>query len=1252
MWVDLQIKHLCAMKIDYEVEKELGKLPGDLATTYDQIYKRIQNDIHSVPWALKALMWILGAEKPLSPDEWAGGVSWALLRSDGNPSGLGVSVLLDVCQNLVVHDGQQNVMRFAHLSVREFLETKSLDQQAAEMAASACLAILQHPHTLSTQPTRSTDFTPFHRYSIHYWLEHVQRCDENDPTPQLSSALSAFMGSFNHPADAYIHWLEAAKTISDQYSVLRNVIRRLRSTPPNALFAAAYFGFKNVCGHLWEPNAFDPNCTNDAQETPLYLASSRGHTATVRLLLQNGADINHPTHRETTYRDTAPLTAAIRLHNSKLLDLLLDAGAIFTGTEYHSIVLTGAFCGNGVVMQQLLQRDASIEITEDIVIAAAENRDSGEEVMQVLLQKDPSIEITEAIVIEAAGNGDSGKEVMQQLLQKDPSIEITEAIVIEAAGNRSKGKEVMQMLLQKDPSIRITEAIVIAAAGNRDSAKEVMQLLLQKDPSIEITEAIIIAAASNMSRGKKMVQMLLQRDKITEAIVTAAARNGDNGKEVMQQLLQKDPSIEITEAIVIAAAVNEDSGKEVMQQLLQKDPSIEITEAIVIAAAGNIHSGREVMQQLLRKDPSIEITEAIVIAAAGNLYSGKEVMQQLLQIDPSIEITEAIVIAVAGNRLRGEEVMQLLLQKDPSIEITEAIVIAAAVNEDSGKEVMQVLLQKDPSIKITEAIVIAAVRGVFSGEMMQQLLQKDPSIEITEAIVIAAAGNMFGGEEVMQQLLQKDPSIEITEAIVIAAAGNFDSGKEVMQQLLRKDPSIEITEAIVIAAAGNRYSRKEVMQQLLQKDPSIGITEAIVIAAAGNLHSGKEVMQQLLQKDSSIEITEAIVIAAAGNWGSGNEVMQQLLQKDPSIEITEAIIIAAASNMSRGKKMVQMLLQRDKITEAIVTAAARNGDNGKEVMQQLLQKDPSIEITEAIITAAAGNRSRGKEVMQMLLQRDPSIRITEAIVTAAAGNSICGKKVMELLLQTSRPFVTKSSLIAAAFFARHDWFESLCSKIVAYSCFAQNGMQCVIAAIEGGDSLILNACLVSSHESNYTDDHGWTLHMVAIQSRNQMAIEKLQDASEDLMQPISITHWEINPIISPFVSMGGNGTSLAYSGNLPRFPAEFQGLTIAGGLLGSGLSVKGNHPFPPGNMGKNYFEVEILDSVESRCVIDLPRCAPTNPSAATYALDSAANASCIKTCQGHIAARRPITVMDLFEGTIIGTLTRRDMEINTTSRTS
>jgi hypothetical protein len=54
------------------------------------------------------------------------------------------------------------------------------------------------------------------------------------------------------------------------------------------------------------------------------------------------------------------------------------------------------------VIELLLQRDASIEITEPIVTAAAGNEDSGEKVIQLLLQRDASIGITEAIVFAAA----------------------------------------------------------------------------------------------------------------------------------------------------------------------------------------------------------------------------------------------------------------------------------------------------------------------------------------------------------------------------------------------------------------------------------------------------------------------------------------------------------------------------------------------------------------------------------------------------------------------------------------------------------------------------------------------------------------------------------------------------------------------------------------------------------------------------------------------------------------------------------
>jgi len=66
------------------------------------------------------------------------------------------------------------------------------------------------------------------------------------------------------------------------------------------------------------------------------------------------------------------------------------------------------------VIRLLLElRGAEIQITEEVVKAAAGNYGSGEEVMRLLLeQRGAEIQITEEMVKAAAGNYLSGKEVI------------------------------------------------------------------------------------------------------------------------------------------------------------------------------------------------------------------------------------------------------------------------------------------------------------------------------------------------------------------------------------------------------------------------------------------------------------------------------------------------------------------------------------------------------------------------------------------------------------------------------------------------------------------------------------------------------------------------------------------------------------------------------------------------------------------------------------------------------------------------
>lgn len=54
--------------------------------------------------------------------------------------------ILRFCHNLVIWDSAQKVLRFAHLSVREFLENSTLMAGSNTIVAEACLAVLCSPN--------------------------------------------------------------------------------------------------------------------------------------------------------------------------------------------------------------------------------------------------------------------------------------------------------------------------------------------------------------------------------------------------------------------------------------------------------------------------------------------------------------------------------------------------------------------------------------------------------------------------------------------------------------------------------------------------------------------------------------------------------------------------------------------------------------------------------------------------------------------------------------------------------------------------------------------------------------------------------------------------------------------------------------------------------------------------------------------------------------------------------------------------
>jgi hypothetical protein len=117
----MQLQNLTTLKTDEDIRHHLGKIPPTLEVLYRDIYEQITTNQGSTSKTLarNTFSLLLRLKENLLPSEFV-----KLVQShDGEDSQeMLPSTILDICCNLIVLDKTLNVFRFAHLSVREFLE--------------------------------------------------------------------------------------------------------------------------------------------------------------------------------------------------------------------------------------------------------------------------------------------------------------------------------------------------------------------------------------------------------------------------------------------------------------------------------------------------------------------------------------------------------------------------------------------------------------------------------------------------------------------------------------------------------------------------------------------------------------------------------------------------------------------------------------------------------------------------------------------------------------------------------------------------------------------------------------------------------------------------------------------------------------------------------------------------------------------------------------------------------------------------
>ncbi|KAJ3967463.1 ankyrin repeat-containing domain protein [Lentinula raphanica] len=364
-YINCQMHSLTERHIPRNVLNALEKSPSDLHQIYTEAIQKCKSDEDSSTEAHYLLLWLLYSFEPLQLGQVAVIVSMDLNSLTVNTASLSGGLERIISPMLVTVDAQ-NVVQFAHASVKEFLLESQNNHQMEEllevnarfahniMAQMCLIYLLQHTNyenSFSESRGSKGNLGMFKHYATQYWAEH-SKYNENANTPD-EKTLKLTQNFLYHGAKQLINWQKSYYYIGNKFPTESQIFSNCIP-----LHIMAFFGLRNSAQRLITTNtASDIDSQGEMLGTAFQTAAFGGHNEIIQLLLKHNADIN----KKGGYFGTA-LHAAISGGYKKITYLLLkyNADVNAEGGYYGTAIQTAASEGDLDIIQVLLNHNANL----------------------------------------------------------------------------------------------------------------------------------------------------------------------------------------------------------------------------------------------------------------------------------------------------------------------------------------------------------------------------------------------------------------------------------------------------------------------------------------------------------------------------------------------------------------------------------------------------------------------------------------------------------------------------------------------------------------------------------------------------------------------------------------------------------------------------------------------------------------------------------------------------------------------------
>ena len=253
----------------FELRTALATLPKDLDSTYSRILCSI--DVNRTRDVLKILTWLAYSALPLQLNEIAEVIA---LDVEGVPR-MNIERrfkepedILTICSTLITFSGEEVkdtvTIQFAHFSVKEYLvsdrirhgKAKAYSCQETEanlLLANDCIAYLLQFDELHSVTYSTYNEFPLSSYAALHWFQHVRIVEKGSGAAANLLTMEFLLTRRN----ALLNWIRLHDPDGDWFPMFREEMESVKNVLP-----------------------------------PLYYASLLGLPQTVRMLLDNGEDIN------------------------------------------------------------------------------------------------------------------------------------------------------------------------------------------------------------------------------------------------------------------------------------------------------------------------------------------------------------------------------------------------------------------------------------------------------------------------------------------------------------------------------------------------------------------------------------------------------------------------------------------------------------------------------------------------------------------------------------------------------------------------------------------------------------------------------------------------------------------------------------------------------------------------------------------------------------------------------------------------